>query len=97
MLAVHLLVGEFAINPQLATALRANHVITPNRELGHALNLLQRHELRNFDAIRFQISIEQGSACAAMDQLFGHFLATCGAGSTGPRRHLHFLILFKFV
>src|SRR5262249_12789879 len=88
LLAGHLLPDELLIDAQLAAAVRALHIITADRQLDEAVDFLKRDEFGDFDAVGFQIGVQEGAAISAMDEPFGHHLAALRAWSTGPRRHI---------
>jgi len=87
VLATDLFVDEFAVDAQFTAAMRALHVVASQRQLGNGFDLLKWHEFGNLDAIWLEIGIQERAAIAAMDELFGHFIAARRTWSAGPRRH----------
>ena len=84
------LTDVLAVDPQFFVAVRAEDVIARRRNFDHAVNLLQRDELRDFDAIGVQILIEQRAAVTAPHLIRRHPFAARGTFSTGPIRHFEF-------
>jgi hypothetical protein len=83
---------KFAIDAQLAAAMRAMDVIAPQRQLDDGLDFLERHELWNLDTVGVEIRIEECPAIAAMNELFGHLFAALRTWTTWPRGHFVFLL-----
>jgi hypothetical protein len=87
LLTTDLFVDEFPIDAQFAAAVRAEHVIAAQRQLGDGFDFLKRHEFRYLDAVGLEIGIQQSSAIAAMNEAFGHYIAARGTWSAGPWWH----------
>src|SRR5262249_6486571 len=92
LLAGHPFADEFLVDAQFAAAMGTLHVESAEGELDKAVDLLQRHEHRDLDAVGLEIGIQQRPAIAAVNDPFGHFFAAFRAWSAGPRRHI--VILF---
>lgn len=84
------LTDVLAVDPQFFVAVRAEDVVARRRNFDHAVNLLQWEELWDFDAIRFQILIEQRATVATPHLIRRHPFAARGTFSTGPIRHVEF-------
>jgi hypothetical protein len=87
LLAGDALAQKFAIDAQFPAAVGAADIVSPQCELDSRLNLLERNEFRNFDAVGLEIGIEERPAIAAMDELFGHFFAAFRAWTARPWWH----------
>lgn len=48
----------FAIHAQFPVALRTGDVKPAGGQVNHAVDFLERHEGRNFDAVRFQVGVQ---------------------------------------
>ena len=88
ILALDSLAQVLAIDFQFLLALRACYKQADGCDFNQAIHLLKRNERRNFNAVDFQIWIEQLSAGPAMNEIRWHVFTTLRAETTRPRGHV---------
>lgn len=78
-------VPVFPVDPQLVAASRARYKMTACRHDPCRIDFLERHELRDLDAVFGEFRVEECAAGLAVDEIGRHFITALRTVASLPR------------